>query len=147
MIQAQSHRRATLLALVFVAVAVAAAGCKESTAPSAASPKAPAASAPAAPAFTVDDALAAENVLLLDVRTPGEFASGHIPNATLVPVQEIEKALAVIGDKDRPVVAYCASGGRSSAATRFLREQGFTRVVNGGGVAGLARKMNVSLEK
>jgi len=120
-------------------------GCKEETAAPAPSSAAPAV-APAA-AFSVDDALGADNVLLLDVRTPGEFASGHIPGATLVPVQEIEKAIAAIGDKDRPVVAYCASGGRSAAATRFLREQGFTKVVNGGGVSALASKMGVSLER
>ena len=85
-------------------------------------------------------------MLILDVRTPGEFQSGHIPGAKLVPVQEIEKAVALIGDKARPVVTYCASGGRAGAAQRFLTSQGFTRVINGGGVASLAAKMHVTLE-
>ncbi len=91
--------------------------------------------------------LAAKDVLLLDVRTPAEFAGGHVPGAVNVPLSDLARAPGVIGAKDRPVVVYCLSGGRSGRAESQLRSQGFTRLVNGGGVEGLAKKMGVKLEK
>ena len=58
-------------------------------------------------------AMAAEpDVLYLDVRTPAEFDSGHIPGAINVPLADLHKAAAVIGTPSRPVIAYCRSGAR-----------------------------------
>jgi rhodanese-related sulfurtransferase len=80
------------------------------------------------------DALAAllagaDAPLLLDVRTPEEFAEGHVPGATLVPVQELEARLGELGAyKTRGVVTYCEVGGRAGKAAELLRANGFSNV-------------------
>jgi len=67
-------------------------------------------------------------VAILDVRTPGEYAQGHIKGARLVPVQRLERALAE-GElntfRGKKVVVYCRSGMRSAAASRALADHGF----------------------
>jgi len=67
--------------------------------------------------------------LLLDVRTPEEFAQGHVPGAKLIPLQELE---ARVGELDayeqRGVVAYCEVGGRAAKAAELLRARGFANV-------------------
>ncbi len=69
--------------------------------------------------------------LILDVRTDGEFARGHIPGATLIPVQILEDNLDNLADfKDRDILVYCASGNRSTVASRLLIDAGFKRVYN-----------------
>ncbi len=91
-------------------------------------------------------AMAAEaDVLYLDVRSPAEYDSGHIPGAINIPLPEIHRAAAVIGATTRPVIAYCRSGARSGSATSTLKGQGFERVINGGGATGLARALGVEL--
>ncbi len=69
-----------------------------------------------------------DDVLLLDVRTPQEFngALGHLPNAQLIPVQELESRFEELEPyKDKEIVVYCRSGNRSSRAVTFLSQQGF----------------------
>ena len=67
--------------------------------------------------------------LLLDVRTPEEFAAGHVPGARLVPIQELEARLAELAAyKQRGVVTYCEVGGRASQANESLRSAGFANV-------------------
>ncbi|MDQ3033063.1 MAG: rhodanese-like domain-containing protein [Myxococcota bacterium] len=61
--------------------------------------------------------------LLLDVRTPAEFASSALPGATNVPVHQLASRLGEL-PRDRPIVVYCASGMRSSSAASFLRRRG-----------------------
>jgi phage shock protein E len=67
--------------------------------------------------------LVAEGALLLDVRTPAEFASGHVAGATNIPVQELPARLGELRDAPR-VVVYCRSGARSAAAAQMLRSRG-----------------------
>lgn len=70
---------------------------------------------------------------VLDVRTPGEFASGHLPGAVNVPVQELEQKWASLKvPADRPVVVYCRSGARSSRAKSMLEAFGVKKVVDVG---------------
>lgn len=69
-------------------------------------------------------ALVAEGATLLDVRTPGEFADGHLDGALNVPVQALPAGAAEL-PKDRPVVVYCRSGRRSAAAAEMLRARGW----------------------
>jgi thioredoxin len=66
---------------------------------------------------------------ILDVRTPGEFAKGHIPNAVNYDWKgdEFEHQIAPL-DKSKPVLIYCLSGGRSSAAAAKMRTEGFKEV-------------------
>jgi rhodanese-related sulfurtransferase len=65
---------------------------------------------------------------LVDVRTPGEFASGHIPGAINIPLQELQGRLRELEPKDATVVLYCRSGHRSGNAARLLKGAGFGAV-------------------
>lgn len=69
-----------------------------------------------------------EGALLLDVRTPEEFASGHLPGAVNVPVDQLPRRLDEVGSKDKPVVVYCRSGRRSAIAAETLQGGGFQSV-------------------
>lgn len=67
--------------------------------------------------------------LILDVRTPEEFASGHVPGAMNVPHTELAQRLGGLGlDADAEVVVYCERGGRARAAESILEEHGFRAV-------------------
>ena len=67
------------------------------------------------------------NALILDVRTPEEYARGHVPGAVNIPHTEVEARLDELsGDKDRPVVVYCERGGRAGQAEATLLAAGFT---------------------
>ena len=67
--------------------------------------------------------------VLLDVRTPGEFAQGHIPGALHIPVQELSQRLGEL-DPSVPHILYCRSGARSSHAASMLKAAGFSEVHN-----------------
>ena len=71
---------------------------------------------------------------IIDVRSPGEFAGGAYPKALNIPIKTLEQRLAEVGPKDKPVVVYCASGGRSAVAEQLLKANGFTDVTNAGGL-------------
>ncbi len=66
---------------------------------------------------------------LIDVRRPGEYASGHAPGAVSIQLAELEKRLPEL-DSGRPTAVICASGYRSSAATSLLQRHGFSNVSN-----------------
>ena len=73
-----------------------------------------------------------ERPLLLDVRTPREFAEGHIPDAVNVPIDELRSRLGEL-PRDRPIAAYCEVGQRGYLATRILMQNGFPALNVGGG--------------
>lgn len=79
-------------------------------------------------------ALVADGAMLLDVRSPEEFAGGHIDGAVSIPIQELSDRLGELGDKNETVVIYCQSGGRSMMAKRLLESKGFTDVHDLGGI-------------
>jgi phage shock protein E len=70
--------------------------------------------------------------LVVDVRTPAEFAAGAYPGATNIPLDQVEKRLADFGDRKRAIVVYCRSGNRSGQAKVILEKNGFTDVTDGG---------------
>jgi len=70
-----------------------------------------------------------EEYALLDVRQPGEYESGHIPGAKLVPLPDLNDRLGEI-DAGKPTIVYCASGGRSRVASQMLVGKGFDEVYN-----------------
>jgi len=72
---------------------------------------------------------------IIDVRTPDEFSSGHVANAINIPLQYIPSSLSKVGKPTRPVVLYCRSGSRSSAAKRMLESNGFTAVFDMGAIS------------
>ena len=73
--------------------------------------------------------IAEQGATLVDVRTPAEYARGHIDGARNIPLQEIAARSKEL-PKGKPVVVYCASGMRSAAAASSLRRAGFAKVVN-----------------
>ena len=74
--------------------------------------------------------------VLLDVRTPEEYAGGHVAGSRNLPLQMITRVEDEIPEKDTPVFVYCQSGGRSRRAAAFLEKVGYNRVKNIGGLAG-----------
>lgn len=69
------------------------------------------------------------HVLILDVRTREEYASGHVPGAINIPHTEIEMRLTELGtDLTRPVVVYCERGGRAGKAESQLLAAGFSEL-------------------
>lgn len=68
---------------------------------------------------------------LIDVRTPEEYAEGHLPEATLIDVRAEDFATRIAAlPKDRAYALYCRSGGRSRQARELMARAGFTRVVD-----------------
>lgn len=67
--------------------------------------------------------------VILDVRTPSEFNSGHLAQALLMNVNDknFTQQISTL-PKDKPVYVYCAAGVRSNKAAKILRQQGFTHV-------------------
>ena len=73
--------------------------------------------------------------LILDVRTPEEFAVGHIPNAINIPNEEIGTAqIPELPEKDQLILVYCRSGNRSKQASEKLAAMGYTNIVEFGGI-------------
>ena len=76
-----------------------------------------------------------DNFILLDVRTPEEFAGGHIPGAINIPNESIgENDIAELPDKEQRIYVYCRSGNRSKQASAKLVNLGYTNVVEIGGI-------------
>ena len=76
-----------------------------------------------------------DDEIVLDVRTPEEYAQAHIPDAINVPNEEIgEDAVAQLPDKDQIILVYCRSGNRSKEAAQKLADQGYTNVIEFGGI-------------
>ena len=77
-----------------------------------------------------------QDYVILDVRTEGEYAEGHVPGATLLPLNDVaSKAESVLTDKDQLILVYCRSGNRSKQAAKTLASLGYTNVVDFGGIS------------
>ena len=127
---------------VFVLGAAAVVAACSPAAPASSSPpaaNAPAASVQALPAeVSTADALALREAgaFILDVRQPEEWAAGHIPDATLIPLGELASRVAEV-PKDRQVVVVCRSGNRSAQGRDVLLGAGFPAVTSmAGGMNG-----------
>ena len=68
-------------------------------------------------------------VQVIDVRSPEEFATGHIPNATLIPLEKLEEMQSEL-DKNNKYILVCRSGNRSATASTLLKEKGFKEIYN-----------------
>jgi thioredoxin len=94
-----------------------------------------------------EKAIAKDSIQILDVRTPGEYASGHIKNTLLAnwnDTKEFDRRIAFV-DKKKPVYVYCLAGGRSAAAAEKMRGLGYENVfeLKGGMNAWKAGNKNV----
>ena len=72
--------------------------------------------------------LVENGALLVDVRSEGEYADGGIEGSINIPIQELASRMDELGDKNREIVVYCQSGGRSAMAKRLLESNGFSKV-------------------
>lgn len=76
-----------------------------------------------------------KDYILLDVRTQEEYDKKHIPNAILLPIDEIRKGnVSVLPDKKQKILVYCWTGRRSADASALLAKLGYSNVINFGGI-------------
>jgi len=85
--------------------------------------------------------LVKEGAIILDVRTKGEYASGHIRGSVNISVDQLSANLHRLPNKQVPIITCCASGMRSASAKSILKTQGYARVYNGGGWGRLQSKI------
>jgi len=72
--------------------------------------------------------------IIVDVRTPQEFAGGAYKGAINIPLDDLQMRINELGSKSREITLYCASGARSAYGQRVLQQLGFTNTKNGGGI-------------
>ncbi len=87
-------------------------------------------------------ALVKQGAIVLDVRTAGEYAGGHLKGSINISVDRLRENLHQLTDKNRPIITCCASGMRSASAKRILKAGGFTQVHNGGSWTSLKNKLS-----
>ena len=86
--------------------------------------------------------------ILIDVRSPGEFASGYIDGAISLPLDHVAQMIeAAVPDKSAAIIVYCRSGARSGSAKNILAGLGYRQVSNGGGVSALALKLQKPIRR
>ena len=99
---------------------------------------------------SIDQALADwknKTVIILDVRTPGEYRDGHIPGARLIPLDELPNRLHDV-PKEEKVYVICRSGNRSMMIARFLEQNGFGEIYNlNGGMTAWSREIDPSIPR
>ena len=83
--------------------------------------------------ISVSDARAmiqsSSNLMLVDVRTPGEYAQGHLKGAINIPLSDLPVRIGGL-EQNRPILVYCQTGSRSAQASSILVKAGFTQVYN-----------------
>ena len=80
--------------------------------------------------------------VVVDVRSPWEFETEHVPGALNIPLEEIPYKLDEFRSLEQPVVLYCRSGNRSGMAVSILKQNGLTQVYNGGGLEDIQQLLN-----
>jgi rhodanese-related sulfurtransferase len=91
---------------------------------------------------TVDyAALVKQGAVILDVRSKGEYAGGHIKGSINISVDQLKNNLNRLPDKSKPIITCCASGMRSASAKSILESNGYQQVYNGGGWSSLQHKL------
>ena len=86
-------------------------------------------------------ALVKQGAVVLDVRSKGEYAGGHIRGSINIPVDQLNNNTSRFSDKNKVIITCCASGNRSGMAKRILASKGYTNVYNGGGWMSLQNKL------
>ncbi len=82
-----------------------------------------------------------QGAIILDVRSKGEYASGHINGSINISVDTLGNNLSKLKDKNKPIITCCASGMRSASAKSILKSNGYAEVHNGGGWSSLQSKI------
>lgn len=84
---------------------------------------------------TIKEILQQPQATIIDVRSPMEYASGHVDGAVNIPVDEIAHEMDQLKALTPPYILYCRSGARSSMAAHYMTQAGFKEVYNAGGLA------------
>ena len=82
-----------------------------------------------------------QGAIILDVRSKGEYAAGHIKGSINISVDTLKSNLGKLKDKNKPIITCCASGMRSASAKSILKSTGYTQVYNGAGWSSLESKI------
>ncbi|MDO9186774.1 MAG: rhodanese-like domain-containing protein [Bacteroidia bacterium] len=85
--------------------------------------------------------LVKKGAIILDVRSSGEYSGGHVKGSINIPVDQLNKNLSKLKDKNKPIITVCASGMRSASAKSILKSNGYTQVYNGGSWGSLQNKL------
>lgn len=80
----------------------------------------------------------------IDVRTPAEFAERHKEGAINIPLHQLENTIGQTARKDDEIHLYCRSGTRAQRALEILRAQGYTHIINEGGLNSILSQENIS---
>ncbi len=81
----------------------------------------------------MEELIKSENNTIVDVRSAGEFAGGHVVGSLNIPLNEVPNRIEDFKKMNGEIILCCASGNRSGQAMMFLRQNGFDNVHNGGG--------------
>jgi rhodanese-related sulfurtransferase len=79
--------------------------------------------------------------VIVDVRTKGEYQSGHLKNSINIPIDKLPQNIKKL-NKNKSIITCCASGSRSASARRILKSNGFEQVYNGGSWYSLRKYMS-----
>jgi phage shock protein E len=82
-----------------------------------------------------------EGAIVLDVRSKGEYNSGHIKGSINIPVDQLRNNFGKLKNKEKPIITCCASGMRSASAKSLLKSNGYLAVYNGGSWGSLQNKL------
>jgi len=86
--------------------------------------------------------LVKQGALVVDVRSTGEYATGHIAGAINIPHSMVAREIGHHASaRGNPIILYCLSGGRSAAAKKSLHQAGYTNVVNAGGLQEIRQEL------
>lgn len=85
--------------------------------------------------------LVKNGAIIIDVRSKGEYSSGHIKGSVNIPVDQLRSNLNKLKDKNKPIITCCASGMRSASAKSMLKASGYKEVHNGGSWGGLQNRL------
>lgn len=86
--------------------------------------------------------------LIIDVRSPGEFVTGHVRGSVNIPLDSFADEIAAqVPDKTKPVILCCASGGRSGMACNFMQQLGYQHVSNGGSAGAVSMQFGLPLDR
>ena len=85
--------------------------------------------------------LVKDGAIIIDVRSKGEFAGGHIRGSINISLDKIGSNISQLKKKNKPIITCCASGMRSASAKSILKSNGITEVYNGGAWSSLQYKI------
>lgn len=85
--------------------------------------------------MNMNELINAASATIVDVRSEGEYAMGHVEGSINIPLDQVPGRVDDFKEMSRPIIVCCASGNRSGQAQMFLQQQGVDEIYNGGGWA------------